>query len=68
MINYCYLDYRLNTDRKLFQALKSVANSKDKFPTTDVDDHVVNLFLFDFEQCGIHLEEKQRLKVCVYAF
>lgn len=31
--------------------------------TTDIDKHVSKLFLFDFEQCGIHLEENLRKRV-----
>ncbi|XP_067008945.1 mitochondrial intermediate peptidase isoform X2 [Anabrus simplex] len=54
---------RLNTDRKLYSALKSVVDFRDKFPTTSVDNHVARLFLFDFEQCGIHLPENERQRV-----
>ena len=36
---------------------------KDICQTTEVDDHVAKLFLFDFEQNGIHLEEKLRQRV-----
>lgn len=35
----------------------------DKQPTTVVDNHVASLFLFDFEQCGIHLPEHERSEV-----
>lgn len=40
-----------------------MVDSKDEFETNEIDDHVAKLFLFDFEQSGIHLEEKQRQKV-----
>ncbi|KAJ6642270.1 Mitochondrial intermediate peptidase [Pseudolycoriella hygida] len=54
---------KLNTHKELYKALKNVVDSKDTFETTAIDDHVAKLFLFDFEQCGIHLEERQRQKV-----
>lgn len=54
---------RLNTHKELYRALKNVVDSKDTFETNAIDDHVAKLFLFDFEQCGIHLEEKHRQKV-----
>lgn len=54
---------KLNTDRQLFKALKQVVDHGDKLETTDIDKHVSRLFLFDFEQCGIHLEEGQRQRV-----
>lgn len=54
---------RLNTHKPLYKALKNVVDTKDTFETNAIDDHVAKLFLFDFEQCGIHLEEKQRQKV-----
>lgn len=31
--------------------------------TNEVDQHVAKLFLFDFEQCGIHLTEDKRQEV-----
>lgn len=40
-----------------------MVDTKDTFETNAIDDHVAKLFLFDFEQCGIHLEENQRQKV-----
>lgn len=54
---------RLNTHRELYQSLKNVVESKDVVETTDIDKHVSKLFLFDFEQCGIHLEENLRKRV-----
>jgi len=35
----------------------------DKFPMSPVDQHVAQLFLFDFEQSGIHLPEIERKRV-----
>ncbi|EFN80009.1 mitochondrial intermediate peptidase [Harpegnathos saltator] len=54
---------KLNTHRKLYESLKQVTNNGDIQVTSDIDDHVAKLFLFDFEQCGIHLPEKQRRRV-----
>lgn len=54
---------KLNTNLPLYQSLKSVVENGDSFNTDAIDDHVAKLFLFDFEQCGIHLEEKLRRKV-----
>lgn len=54
----------LNTHIKLYNALKEVSIHGDaKFKTTEMDRHVTNLFLFDFEQSGIHLGEAQRKQV-----
>nr|CAD7433670.1 unnamed protein product [Timema monikensis] len=54
---------KLNTDRDLYSALRNTVDNSDKFSTTLVDNHVSRLFLFDFEQCGIHLPEAQRQRV-----
>ncbi|KAB0796079.1 hypothetical protein PPYR_10140 [Photinus pyralis] len=54
---------KLNTDRSLYTALLNVIKDGDKFPTNDIDDLVGRLFLFDFEQSGIHLPESERTKV-----
>ncbi|CAL8114114.1 unnamed protein product [Orchesella dallaii] len=54
---------KLNTNRELYLSLKGVVGQNDVFPTTDVDEHVAKLFLFDFEQSGIHLDEKRRSRV-----
>lgn len=58
-----YLIIRLNTHRGLYNALREVVNSGDIVKTTEIDEHVSNLFLFDFEQSGIHLPEKLRQQV-----
>jgi len=45
---------RLNTDRRLYDALKQ-SQLKD-----DLDKYVATLFMFDFEQSGIHLNDDKR--------
>ncbi|XP_076171689.1 mitochondrial intermediate peptidase [Ptiloglossa arizonensis] len=54
---------KLNTHRELYNALRFVVNNGDTQKTSTVDDHVAKLFLFDFEQCGIHLSESKRKNV-----
>lgn len=54
---------KLNTDRRLYNALRQVVQKGDVVPTTEEDDHVSKLFLFDFEQSGIHLDEATRKEV-----
>ena len=55
---------KFNTDRGLYDALRNVSLDKsDSFPQTDVDRHVSKLFLLDFQQCGIHLDEASRDRV-----
>lgn len=54
---------KLNTHKTLYQALDRVVKNGDIVATNEVDQHVGNLFLFDFEQSGIHLEEDLRQKV-----
>ena len=51
----------LNTNIDLYNALKHALNDKDvSGQMDDVTKHVGNLFLFDFEQSGIHLEREKR--------
>lgn len=54
---------QLNTNRKLYDTLKYAIKTKDIKPLDDVDKIVGELFLFDFEQCGIHLSDEERNKV-----
>lgn len=54
---------KLNTNIKLYNALKNVIDKGDCVPMDEMDKHVVKLFLFDFEQCGIHLQEEERKKI-----
>ena len=54
---------RLNTNRVLYDSLLKVVQNNDIVPTTPTDDYVTKLFLFDFEQCGIHLDDKVRNEI-----
>lgn len=56
----------LNTNRDLYDKLKHVVEHGDIFPTDAIDEYVAYLFLFDFEQCGIHLDKEKREKVVAY--
>ena len=51
---------KLNTNVDIHAALRHVLDHGEKFPVDDVDKHVAALFMFDFEQSGIHLEEEKR--------
>ncbi|KAE9540018.1 hypothetical protein AGLY_005270 [Aphis glycines] len=51
---------KLNTNKDLYTNLKQVILDGDKHPMTEEDRHVGELFLFDFELNGIHLEERKR--------
>lgn len=48
---------QLNTDKRLYKSLKQ-ATFKD-----ELDEHVAKLFLFDFEQCAIDLDDDRRKQV-----
>ena len=56
----------LNTNRELYDKLKYVIENGDVCPTDAIDDYVAKLFLFDFEQCGIHLDKEKREQVVKY--
>lgn len=47
----------------IYDAFNEVAKNGDIIPVTDLDKNVAELFLFDFEQCGIHLSEEERREV-----
>ena len=51
---------RYNTHRGLYDAINQVVKNGDAFPETEVDRHVAKLFLLDFQQSGIHLDETSR--------
>jgi len=50
----------LNTNTVIYSALRSVLDNGDLVPTDDIDRRVAELFLFDFEQSGIHLPPSDR--------
>ena len=50
----------------MYDCIKKVAERGDKFEMTDEEKHIIDLFIFDFEQCGIHLPEKDRAAVVHY--
>lgn len=54
---------QLNTHTELYKALKAVVEHGDQFPSSAMDKYVAELFLFDFEQSGIHLPKHIRQKV-----
>ena len=51
---------QLNTHLGLYNSLKNAVDHGDKFPESEVDRHVAKLFLLDFEQSGIHLDDESR--------
>lgn len=50
----------------MYNCLKEVAENGDKYVMTNQEKHTLNLFLFDFEQCGIHLPERDRQLIVHY--
>lgn len=54
---------KLNTNIDLYNVLKEAVTKNDVVPVTKTDTRVGNLFLVDFEQCGIHLPEGDRSTV-----
>lgn len=53
----------LNTNVELYKALEKAVYVGDVEPCSEVDKTVGELFLFDFQQCGIHLPETERNKI-----
>lgn len=62
-ITISYEVEKLNTNKDLYLSVKNVLEKGDVVPTNSVDDHVSSLFLFDFEQSGIHLPDRKREEV-----
>lgn len=50
--------FRLNTHKELYEALRNSVRQG-----TSGDQHLAELFLFDFEQSGIQLPEERRRRV-----
>ena len=46
----------------IYRALDHVLEHGDTVPTDEMDQRVAELFMFDFEQSGIHLNENKRQK------
>ncbi|KAL3847534.1 hypothetical protein ACJMK2_018439 [Sinanodonta woodiana] len=53
---------KLNTNIDIHAALKKVLQDGDVIPTDARDRRVAELFMFDFEQSGIHLPDDKRKK------
>ncbi|XP_069105091.1 mitochondrial intermediate peptidase-like [Argopecten irradians] len=51
---------KLNTNPDIYNALKTAVEDGDVVPLDEQDKRVGQLFLFDHEQCGIHLSEEKR--------
>lgn len=51
---------KLNTNRPLYESLVNVIRNGDVVTTSQTDNYVAKLFLFDFEQSGIHLDDNIR--------
>lgn len=51
---------KLNTNVNIHRALRDVLSNKENPEGDEIDQRVAELFMFDFEQSGIHLEEKKR--------
>ncbi|GBN61789.1 Mitochondrial intermediate peptidase [Araneus ventricosus] len=56
----------LNTNRELYDKLKAVVENGDICPTDPIDDYIAHLFLFDFEQSGIHLDQEPRERIVAF--
>ncbi|KAK6173536.1 hypothetical protein SNE40_016967 [Patella caerulea] len=61
-INLSGVVERLNTNIEIHKALKTVIDNGDVVATDSLDQRVAELFIFDFEQSGIHLPEDKREK------
>ncbi|XP_037075644.1 mitochondrial intermediate peptidase-like [Pollicipes pollicipes] len=54
---------QMNTLQPLYAALERCVSAGDQVATDGIDEHVARLYLHDFEQSGIHLDEASRERV-----
>lgn len=59
-MNISSLVEMLNTNTSIYEALKRVLVKGDEFGMDEIDQRVAELFMFDFEQSGIHLSKENR--------
>ena len=52
----------LNTNQEIYKSLQNVVYNGDIFGSDEIDKRVADLFLFDFQLSGIHLDEIKRKK------
>ncbi|KAJ8310607.1 hypothetical protein KUTeg_012472 [Tegillarca granosa] len=55
-------DEKLNTNTDIHSVLKHILENGDVVPTDELDKRLAELFMFDFEQSGIHLDAEKRTK------
>ncbi|GIX97142.1 mitochondrial intermediate peptidase [Caerostris extrusa] len=56
----------LNTNIELYDKLKQVAEHGDVCSVDPIDEYIAHLFLFDFEQSGIYLDQETREKIVAF--
>ena len=52
-------NFRLNTNVEIHKSLRNVLDNDDIEPMDSVERRVSELFMFDFEKSGIHLDEEK---------
>ncbi|KAJ8310587.1 hypothetical protein KUTeg_012452 [Tegillarca granosa] len=52
-------DEKLNTNTDIHSVLKHILENGDVVPTDELDKRLAELFMFDFEQSGIHLDAEK---------
>lgn len=64
---HCFRRFSLNTTPELYNALKHSIKA-EAHVLDDLDRRTLQLFIDDFEQCGVHLEENKVYFKCLTAF